>query len=179
MTTDRSIRRMTASAAALNRTLAAALGPLPGGPDECACEGVIPCPRWSMEEPHPAHDWDAPVDGPSRCPGRPDGIREFPIADILSVTTGRLMSRARPPILGVAELVSHITGAMTVAGGHLDPVALQAADAHATSELRRQYPWLGDVEAPSGDNADLYAWLIEQEREHGETLLVAPASATA
>lgn len=31
-----------------------------------------PCPRWSREDPHPAHDWDAPVDGASWCPGVAD-----------------------------------------------------------------------------------------------------------
>lgn len=30
-----------------------------------------PCPKWSRDIPHPAHDWPAPVDGLSHCPGWP------------------------------------------------------------------------------------------------------------
>lgn len=41
-----------------------------------------PCPRWSAEEPHPAHDWDAPVDGPSRCPGVRDDEADAKDAEI-------------------------------------------------------------------------------------------------
>jgi len=29
-----------------------------------------PCPDWSLDVPHTAHNWDAPVDGPAHCPGR-------------------------------------------------------------------------------------------------------------
>lgn len=30
---------------------------------------ATPCPRWSLEEQHGPHEWDAPVDGWSACPG--------------------------------------------------------------------------------------------------------------
>lgn len=39
-------------------------------PITIAGRGVTtPCPKWSLEQAHDAHDWNAPVDGPSHCPG--------------------------------------------------------------------------------------------------------------
>lgn len=35
-----------------------------------------PCEQWSREQPHPAHPWEAPVDGPALCPGWPCGVDE-------------------------------------------------------------------------------------------------------
>lgn len=35
-----------------------------------------PCEQWSREQPHPAHAWEAPVDGPALCPGWPCGVDE-------------------------------------------------------------------------------------------------------
>lgn len=35
-----------------------------------------PCEQWSREQPHPAHPWHAPVDGPALCPGWPCGVDE-------------------------------------------------------------------------------------------------------
>lgn len=34
-------------------------------------EKTAPCPRSSRKLPHPQHDWPAPVDGLSHCPGWP------------------------------------------------------------------------------------------------------------
>jgi hypothetical protein len=30
---------------------------------------TVPCSQWSREESHDAHDWNAPIDGPTHCPG--------------------------------------------------------------------------------------------------------------
>lgn len=32
-------------------------------------QSPLPCPDWSRNVPHDAHEWDAPVDGRGRCPG--------------------------------------------------------------------------------------------------------------
>lgn len=37
--------------------------------DPIASSQYNPCPKWSLEQAHDAHDWNAPVDGPSHCPG--------------------------------------------------------------------------------------------------------------
>lgn len=93
--------------------------------------------------------------------------RRFPLDDILSVTTGRLLSRRHMD--GLYDLLNYMTGhdLFTHQLG-------RAADACAPA-LLAQHPQLADVQPPEGlDTADLMAWLVEQERTHGETLPVAP-----
>ena len=45
------------------------------GKSPCVCLRSAPCPDWSHEIDHDAHEWDAPVDGHVHCPGWP------PVAD--------------------------------------------------------------------------------------------------
>jgi hypothetical protein len=39
------------------------------GKSPCVCLRSAPCPDWSHEIEHDAHEWDAPVDGHVHCPG--------------------------------------------------------------------------------------------------------------
>lgn len=90
-----------------------------------------------------------------------------PLADVLSVTADRLLSRRH--IGGVYDLLSHMTG-QDVYTHQLGT----AADACAPA-LVEQHPFLADLKPPVGlDRDDLYAWLVEAERVHGETVDVTP-----
>lgn len=93
--------------------------------------------------------------------------RSFALADILTVTTGRLLSRRHMD--GLYEILAHMAG-HPVYTHQLGRVADECGPA-----LLAQHPRLTDVQPPAGtDAADLMAWLVEQERIHGETLPVAP-----
>lgn len=93
--------------------------------------------------------------------------RSIPLADILSVTTGRLLSRRH--VDGIYDLLRHMTGQDVYT--HQLP---KVADACAP-DLVRQHPFLADLKPAAGlDAADLMAWLVEAERQHGEDLPVAP-----
>lgn len=103
-------------------------------------------------------------------------MTSFPLADILSVTTERLVSRNTPPIDGVCRLVHHVTGRDASRGAYIHGPKLLAAADEARAELLQQHPQLADVTPPDGiDNADLYLWLLHQEAIHGESLPVSPA----
>lgn len=93
--------------------------------------------------------------------------RSIPLADILTVTTDRLLSRRH--VDGIYDLLRHMTG-QDVYTHQLPAVA----DACAP-ELIRQHPFLADLKPTPGlDAPDLMAWLIEAERAHGESLPVVP-----
>jgi hypothetical protein len=95
--------------------------------------------------------------------------RPFPLADVLSVTTGKLLSRSHMD--GIYEILSYMTGQS------LFTHQLGDACDKAKPALLGQHPQLVDVEPPEGlDQADLMAWLIETERTHGEELQVTPLS---
>lgn len=104
-----------------------------------------------------------------------DTTTAFPLADALSITTGRLLSRRRPPIDGVCELLTYMTGDQTRFGDQLEAFTVKRTTAVAHPELLRQHPWLADAQ-PDGitERAALYAWLVEQERIHGESIRIAP-----
>lgn len=95
--------------------------------------------------------------------------REFPLADILSVTTERLLSRRH--MGGIYDILGYMTGESLMT--HQLP---RAADA-CKPVLLQQHPQLNNV-APSQDidAPDLMAWLANAERVHGNTLLVCPVS---
>ena len=93
--------------------------------------------------------------------------RMIPLADILSVTTDKLLSRRH--IDGIYDLLRHMTGQDVYT--HQLP---KVADAVAPN-LVEQHPFLADLKPPAGlDVPDLMAWLVEAERVHGEELLVTP-----
>lgn len=103
--------------------------------------------------------------------------REFPLADILSVTTPRLLSIHRTQ--GVCDLVEWMLG--------IEPIPrminlqewsrLKTATGIARTSLLRQHPQLRDVQPPDGiDQADLLVWLFDAERTYGEHLAVERAT---
>lgn len=93
--------------------------------------------------------------------------RSIPLADVLSVTTDRLLSRRH--VAGIYDLLRHMTG-QDVYTHQLGKVA----DACAP-ELEAQHPFLVDLKPPASlDVPDLMAWLLEAERIHGEEIVVLP-----
>lgn len=93
--------------------------------------------------------------------------RTFPLADILSVTTPALLSRRGMD--GLGDLLNHMTGDNLQKWQYL-----RAADECAAA-LCDQHPFLAGLQPPTGaDKADLYAWLVEAERRHGEEIPVTP-----
>lgn len=94
--------------------------------------------------------------------------RDFPLADILTITTGRLLSRKH--MAGVYNILGWLTG-----DDELMTHQLSRAVEACLPGLLRQHPSLADVAPPEDvDEAELLAWLDEAERVHGATLPVAP-----
>jgi hypothetical protein len=104
--------------------------------------------------------------------------RATPLADVLSVTTGIML--ARDLMNGVCGLVGWLERADPFPRlMDRDTIArLKAATEAAERHLLAQFPALADLRPLDGlVRADLYAWLLEAERAHGETLIVSrPAS---
>lgn len=93
--------------------------------------------------------------------------RHYPLDDILTVTTGRLLSRRHMD--GLYDLLDYMTGDSLMT--HQLP---RAADA-CSPALLAQHPQLRDVQPPQDiDASDLLAWVTDAERTYGETLPVAP-----
>lgn len=99
--------------------------------------------------------------------------RTFPLADVLSVTTGRMLSRTRMD--GMGALLNYMTGQDRFTDRMIPARATLAAANAAKAALIEQRPFLADLKPPAdADPADLMAWLIEVERVHGEEITVAP-----
>ncbi|MGV9427090.1 DUF7736 domain-containing protein [Streptomyces sp. NPDC003656] len=95
--------------------------------------------------------------------------RSFPLADVLSVTTGMLLSRRHMD--GVYEILNFMTGDDLFT--HQIPRACDAVK----PVLLEQHPSLTDVQPPDGLSvADLLAWFLEAERVHGEAVVVSPVA---
>jgi hypothetical protein len=95
--------------------------------------------------------------------------RTFALADILTMTTGRLMSARR------IEAVYDISNWMT--GDNLMTHQLPRAAEACGPALLAQHPQLVGVEPPKDiDVPDLMAWLADAERQHGQELPVVPLS---
>lgn len=93
--------------------------------------------------------------------------REFDLADILSITTGRLLSHRH--IDGVYEILAHMTG---------DPIWTHqlgtAADA-CKPALLEQHPRLAEITVPEDVSIpDLEQWIAETESVYGYQLPVTP-----
>jgi hypothetical protein len=96
----------------------------------------------------------------------------FPLADILTVTTGRLLSRRHMD--GLYDLLGFMTGDSLYT--HQLP---RAADA-CGPELLAQHPQLtGVAPAEDIDVPEVMAWLANAEHEYGEQLPVSPLPAGA
>lgn len=94
-------------------------------------------------------------------------LRTFPLADILTMTTGRLLSPRRMD--AVYDLANWMTGDNLMT--HQLP---RAADACGPA-LLAQHPQLQGIEPPHDlDVPNLMAWVANAEREHGEELPVVP-----
>lgn len=93
--------------------------------------------------------------------------RPYALADILTITTGRLLSPRG--IEAVYDLANWMTADYLLT--HQLP---RAADTCAPA-LLDQHPQLRGVEPPEDiDPADLTAWLADTERQHGTELPVTP-----
>jgi hypothetical protein len=93
--------------------------------------------------------------------------REFDLADILSITTGRLLSRDH--MGGVYRILGFMTGEDLMT--HQLPRAAEAC----RPVLLAQHPSLVGVEPPDDMAVPaLFAWLAEQEETYGHRLPVAP-----
>lgn len=93
--------------------------------------------------------------------------KTFPLADILSITTGRLLSHHH--MHGIYDILNHMTGQ------DLCTHQLPGAARKAKPALLAQHPHLAGVEPPKGLNEnDVMAWVAEAERAHGTTAEVQP-----
>lgn len=99
--------------------------------------------------------------------------RDFPTADVLSVTTGRLMSNRRMD--GLCDLVAWLTREAPFPR-FMDEATtrrLLTAAAKARDLLIWQHPWLIDTQPAAGiGNSELLDWLLAVEAQRGETLAV-------
>lgn len=99
--------------------------------------------------------------------------KDFPTADVLSVTTGRLLSDRRMD--GVCELVAWLTYEAPFPR-FMDKATrrrLLTASAKARDLLCWQHPWLLEAQPPANiDNSGLLDWLLDVEKHRGETLTV-------
>lgn len=96
-----------------------------------------------------------------------ENIRTFDLGDVLSVTTGKLVSPTK--IRGVYEILNYMTG------DNLFTHQLPRASRECEPELLRQHPQLRNVDS-SGvhDPATAKAFLAEQKKRFGERLSVLP-----
>lgn len=91
----------------------------------------------------------------------------FTLGDVLSITTGRLVSRDH--IDGVYRILDYMTG------DSLFTHQLPRASDECKPALLAQHPQLRDLDVPEFTGEDhVYAWLTEQEDRFGETLDVDP-----
>lgn len=99
--------------------------------------------------------------------------KDFPTADVLSVTTGRLVSdRGMDGLIG---LVAWITNEEPpdAPDGNFEVVWLLTAAAKARDLLIWQHPWLIEALPPAGiDNSGLLDWLLAVETRRGDVLTV-------
>lgn len=95
-------------------------------------------------------------------------MRDFGIDDVLTVTTGRLVSRRH--MEGAYDILGYMTGERLFT--HQLP---RAAD-QVRPEILRQHPELANVEVPEEFNGEdeIWSWLSRQETVYGKTLPLAP-----
>jgi hypothetical protein len=91
--------------------------------------------------------------------------RRFHLGDILSVTTGILLSPGEPPIVGVYKIMDHLTGQSL----YTHQLVILADPCR--KELLRQHPQLKNLVPPK---KKLKWWLKLQIEKFGETLVITP-----
>lgn len=95
--------------------------------------------------------------------------REFDLGDVLSVTTGKLVSRRH--IDGIYDVLNFLTGDNLFT--HQLPRAMDVC----RPAVLAQHPEL-PLDAPAfGDKGEVFAWLDEQERAYGATVAIVPVAA--
>lgn len=95
--------------------------------------------------------------------------RSFDLGDVLSITTGRLVSTRHMD--GIYDILNYLTGDSLFT--HQLPRAMDAC----REPLLAQHPGLAAVEVPTFGEAvhdEVLAWLTEQKRIHGGSLEVSP-----
>lgn len=96
--------------------------------------------------------------------------RTFALADILSVTTGKLLSHRH--IDGVYDILNYMTGESLMT--HQLPRAAEAC----RPSLIAQHPDLDGLDPSSDlDRDNLYGWLLDVERQYGQERPVSPVPA--
>lgn len=105
---------------------------------------------------------------PARDDDRANQTKRFHIGDILSITTGALVSPEH--VGGVYKILNWMTG------DNLFTHQLPRAAAECAPSLREQFRDLAAVELPDGLSGEgpVYAWLAQQVEAHGEYRDVAP-----
>lgn len=93
-------------------------------------------------------------------------MRKFDHADVLSVTTGHLVSKRH--LNGVLELLTYMTGKDVPV--HMYPRVV----GKCAASLLEQYPKLSSVDASKVNAKNLTSWLSEQKAIYGDKLLVKP-----
>ncbi len=93
--------------------------------------------------------------------------REFDLGDILSITTGRLVSPRH--MQGVYDILNFMTD------DDLFTHQLPRAGEECAPILLKQHPQLANVSVPDKfGEADVEQWLAEQKAIYGKTLVVKP-----
>lgn len=95
--------------------------------------------------------------------------RSYGLDDVLSITTGRLLSRRH--MAGLYDILNYMTG------DNLMTHQLPRAATVCGPALLDQHPELRDVEPPNGDSVtqeELFTWLDLTEERHGKLLSVQP-----
>lgn len=101
-------------------------------------------------------------------PANAEGIREFHIGDILSITTGYLLSPRHMD--GIYDILDYMTG------DELSTLQLPRASRECESSLREQHPDLAAVDVPERFEglAHVDRWLGDLVLKHGEKRVVMP-----
>lgn len=99
----------------------------------------------------------------------------FGLGDVLSVTTGILVSRRH--VDGVYDVLQHMVG------GPVWTHQLPRVSDEVTPDILRQHPWLGDITVPIFPDGDedtvrtaVFAWLDGIEAVHGSLVSLHPLS---
>jgi hypothetical protein len=96
-------------------------------------------------------------------------VKEFHLGDILSVTTGRVVSPRG--MRGMCDILGYMTGETTVSR----QFEFARTVGECAGPLLKQHPALADVRLPDGlDSETAEAWLASQVVRFGERLPVSP-----
>jgi hypothetical protein len=101
-------------------------------------------------------------------PAKGEASRPFPLATVLSLTTGRLLAEVNE----MFELVEWLIGPQH---RHITQVDIARLQPDCRIGLIVQHRWLQDVEAPAfATPLELFPWLATVTAEHGDDLTVRP-----